>query len=161
MKTTCRLQRPSSRVVTLCSLVTVLALLPALSTVGGLVLGAAGLSVTGESTIEGKAVQPAISHDQSAIPGAQSTPRTIAYTYDAAGRLVQADYGDRQVIAYTYDAAGNLLRREVYQVATPTLTPTATPTNTPTPTSTPTVTPTPTWAVKLYLPLVLKGYGGP
>jgi len=45
--------------------------------------------------------------------------------------------------------------------ATPSATLTSTPTATATPTSTPTTTSTPTWAVKLYLPLVLKSYGGP
>jgi len=38
---------------------------------------------------------------------------TISYTYDDAGRLIQADYGNGQGLAYDYDAAGNLLRREV------------------------------------------------
>jgi YD repeat-containing protein len=38
---------------------------------------------------------------------------TITYTYDGAGRLVRADYGEGRCIVYTYDAAGNLLRRQV------------------------------------------------
>lgn len=33
----------------------------------------------------------------------------VTYTYDAAGRLVQADLGGGRAVAYTYDAAGNLL----------------------------------------------------
>ncbi|MDY6971785.1 MAG: hypothetical protein SV775_05595 [Thermodesulfobacteriota bacterium] len=37
---------------------------------------------------------------------------TVNYTYDNAGRLTQADYGDK-VINYTYDNAGNLTKREV------------------------------------------------
>ena len=37
----------------------------------------------------------------------------ITYSYDDAGRLAKADYGDGRVITYTYDAAGNLLRRQV------------------------------------------------
>jgi YD repeat-containing protein len=37
---------------------------------------------------------------------------TITYTYDDAGRLTEANYGDK-AIKYTYDAAGNLLKREV------------------------------------------------
>ena len=37
---------------------------------------------------------------------------TITYTYDDAGRLTGADYGDKAIL-YTYDAAGNLLKREV------------------------------------------------
>jgi YD repeat-containing protein len=36
--------------------------------------------------------------------------RTVSYTYDAAGRLIQADYGEGASIAYTYDAAGNLVQ---------------------------------------------------
>jgi len=43
----------------------------------------------------------------------QTTARTIAYTYDAAGRLVAADYGNGRRVTYAYDNAGNLLRREV------------------------------------------------
>lgn len=38
---------------------------------------------------------------------------TVNYTYDAAGRLIRADYGSGTSIAYTYDAAGNLLSRMV------------------------------------------------
>ena len=37
----------------------------------------------------------------------------VSYTYDDAGRLVKADYGNGQVITYTYDNAGNLLSRTV------------------------------------------------
>lgn len=37
--------------------------------------------------------------------------RTIRYTYDTAGRLTGADYGDKR-IAYTYDNAGNLTQRQ-------------------------------------------------
>lgn len=33
----------------------------------------------------------------------------IAYTYDAAGRIVAADYGAGKSISYAYDNAGNLL----------------------------------------------------
>ena len=33
----------------------------------------------------------------------------IAYTYDAAGRIVAADYGAGKSISYAYDKAGNLL----------------------------------------------------
>ena len=39
--------------------------------------------------------------------------QTVNYSYDSAGRLIRADYGDAGAIAYTYDPAGNLLRREV------------------------------------------------
>jgi YD repeat-containing protein len=38
---------------------------------------------------------------------------SITYTYDDAGRLVTADYGNGSAIAYTYDNAGNLLARTV------------------------------------------------
>ncbi|MBI3988597.1 MAG: DUF11 domain-containing protein [candidate division NC10 bacterium] len=38
---------------------------------------------------------------------------TVTYTYDEAGRLIRANYGDGQVITYTYDAAGNLLQSQV------------------------------------------------
>jgi YD repeat-containing protein len=37
--------------------------------------------------------------------------RTIQYTYDNAGRLINANYGGAKSVAYTYDNAGNLLRR--------------------------------------------------
>ncbi len=40
------------------------------------------------------------------------------YTYDAAGRLAKADYGNGSVIAYSYDKAGNLLGRAVSGGAT-------------------------------------------
>ncbi|QOY91165.1 RHS repeat domain-containing protein [Paludibaculum fermentans] len=43
----------------------------------------------------------------------------IKYSYDAAGRLTKADYGDGRVITYTYDAAGNLLRRDTATQAKP------------------------------------------
>ncbi len=43
----------------------------------------------------------------------------IKYSYDAAGRLTRADYGDGRVITYTYDAAGNLLRRDTATQAKP------------------------------------------
>lgn len=36
---------------------------------------------------------------------------TITFAYDVAGRLTQADYGLGRTIAYTYDQAGNLLQR--------------------------------------------------
>ena len=45
--------------------------------------------------------------------GSQST--TITYTYDAAGRLIGADYGGDVRITYTYDASGNLLRRRALE----------------------------------------------
>jgi YD repeat-containing protein len=42
----------------------------------------------------------------------QVSADTVNYTYDDAGRLTEADYGDN-VITYTYDPAGNLLQRTV------------------------------------------------
>ena len=44
------------------------------------------------------------------LPQQAPTPRTITYSYDPAGRLVRADYGDGVAVSYTYDAAGNLLQ---------------------------------------------------
>jgi len=41
-----------------------------------------------------------------------ATADTVQYTYDDAGRLIEADFGDK-VITYTYDNAGNLLERKV------------------------------------------------
>ena len=41
-----------------------------------------------------------------------SQASTVTYTYDDAGRLTGANYGDKAIL-YTYDAAGNLLKREV------------------------------------------------
>ncbi|HEY5044089.1 MAG TPA: RHS repeat domain-containing protein [Verrucomicrobiae bacterium] len=34
---------------------------------------------------------------------------SVAYTYDAAGRIVAADYGAGKSISYAYDNAGNLI----------------------------------------------------
>ncbi len=39
----------------------------------------------------------------------------ITYTYDNAGRLTKADYGEGRSIAYTYDSGGNLILRDVTQ----------------------------------------------
>jgi len=43
---------------------------------------------------------------------APAVARTVQYTYDAAGRLTTADYGEH-VITYTYDNAGNPTHQEV------------------------------------------------
>jgi YD repeat-containing protein len=43
--------------------------------------------------------------------GALCHAATVNYTYDAAGRLTQVNYGNGTVVTYTYDAAGNLLSR--------------------------------------------------
>jgi YD repeat-containing protein len=42
------------------------------------------------------------------VAGAGSS--SVSYTYNAAGRLVGADYGAGQTISYAYDQAGNLLQ---------------------------------------------------
>ncbi len=55
-----------------------------------------------------------------AVPSA--TAGTVTYTYDDAGRLVVADYGNgTQItrITWTYDKNGNLLKREVTSGTTP------------------------------------------
>ena len=39
----------------------------------------------------------------------------VNYTYDDAGRLVRADFGDDGFIEYTYDKAGNRLSRKVFR----------------------------------------------
>ena len=41
------------------------------------------------------------------------TAGTVTYTYDKAGRLIKADYGQGKTIEYTYDQAGNLLQRQI------------------------------------------------
>ena len=44
------------------------------------------------------------------LPWSQEThASTIAYTYDAAGRIVAADYGAGKSTSYAYDNAGNLI----------------------------------------------------
>ncbi len=42
------------------------------------------------------------------LPGVMAS--TITYTYDDAGRLIKADYGEKS-ITYTYDNNGNILER--------------------------------------------------
>jgi uncharacterized protein (TIGR03437 family) len=41
----------------------------------------------------------------------------VNYTYDAAGRLVQVDFGNGKAIVYSYDPAGNILNRTVLATA--------------------------------------------
>ena len=36
---------------------------------------------------------------------------TVTYSYDAAGRLLRADYGNGRGFVYRYDANGNLISR--------------------------------------------------
>jgi len=88
-------QRPTAWKVALVGLVAMLALLL--------------VAAAGAQGGEGAAVQPQTS--EVCKTSEVSQPRTITYTYDGAGRLVKADYGEGHVIAYTYDAAGNLIRR--------------------------------------------------
>jgi YD repeat-containing protein len=57
--------------------------------------------------------RPALLAPPSANLASPSETTTITYTYDAAGRLVQADYGEGRGVTFGYDDAGNLLRREV------------------------------------------------
>ena len=47
------------------------------------------------------------------LAGLASFGDTVNYSYDDAGRLIKADYGNGQSISYTYDKAGNLLSRQV------------------------------------------------
>lgn len=42
----------------------------------------------------------------------------ITYTYDDAGRLIKADFGERS-ISYTYDPAGNLTKQVIQGVVQP------------------------------------------
>jgi YD repeat-containing protein len=41
------------------------------------------------------------------LPSGQAATPDVIYTYDAANRLIQAQYSSGAVIHYTYDAAGN------------------------------------------------------
>jgi YD repeat-containing protein len=44
-----------------------------------------------------------------ALTGSASAAQTIVYTYDAAGRLTSATYGDSLATTFTYDPNGNIL----------------------------------------------------
>jgi hypothetical protein len=50
---------------------------------------------------------------QPPISNPSSSPRTVTFTYDDAGRLVLADYGEDRSIFYSYDDMGNLQSRAV------------------------------------------------
>ncbi len=52
---------------------------------------------------------PALLSSAPPSPRTSAQTCTIQYTYDAAGRLTSANYGNSQVLVYTYDPAGNLL----------------------------------------------------
>ena len=111
-----KFQTPSGRKVALWGLVVALALL---LVVGAGVQGSGGAEGQGSPsaalrTGEGAAAQSPISNIQ--YP---TSSRTVTYTYDDAGRLIQADYGGGAVLDYAYDAAGNLLGRGRYNVYVP------------------------------------------
>jgi YD repeat-containing protein len=54
--------------------------------------------------------QPAVS-DTLAVIGSGFTENTsVSLGYDAWNRIVQASYGDGRTLQYTYDAAGNLVQ---------------------------------------------------
>ncbi|MBI4321466.1 MAG: RHS repeat protein [Chloroflexi bacterium] len=76
-------------------------------------------------------------------PQATAQGRIIVFSYDAAGRLTGATYGDRSV-TYAYDSAGNPLTR---QVSAPAATATPTATSTPTPGSS-----------RLFLPVIVSDF---
>ena len=42
----------------------------------------------------------------------------ISYTYDSAGRLTKADYGQGRTINYTYSSRGDLLQRQMTGLST-------------------------------------------
>jgi len=44
-----------------------------------------------------------------AVPYATAGTVTVSYTYDDAGRLIKADYGNEKSITYFYDYAGNIV----------------------------------------------------
>ncbi len=48
---------------------------------------------------------------------ATPAPQTfeIKYTYDGAGRLMQAEYSNGVIVKYAYDKAGNLVSRQATQ----------------------------------------------
>jgi uncharacterized protein (TIGR03437 family) len=47
-----------------------------------------------------------------------ASAQEVRYTYDAAGRLARADYGNGRAIAYTHNTAGDLTRRSFETSAT-------------------------------------------
>ncbi|MBM4461650.1 MAG: hypothetical protein FJ011_28480 [Chloroflexi bacterium] len=63
--------------------------------------------IVAEVREQGAGVRSQGAGEQSPISNLQSST-SISYAYDAAGRLVSANYGGA-ALAYTYDAAGNLV----------------------------------------------------
>ena len=98
-------QTVSIRKAPLWALVAVLALLLLLGGSGSAGARTQGIGSEGETTSLALSSAPRseIGNSQSAV--------AITYTYDAAGRLVSADYGKGASTAYSYDAAGNLVQR--------------------------------------------------
>lgn len=47
------------------------------------------------------------------LTAAESLPGTVSYRYDAAGRLIAADYGNGVTVRYTYDKMGNRLTETI------------------------------------------------
>ena len=94
-------KHPMGLKATLWGILIVLALL--------LIWGNAGRPAQGSMAGEGAAASP-----QEYVPhssAARSQPvqsRAVIYRYDAAGRLLLADYGDGNALRYHYDPAGNL-----------------------------------------------------
>jgi len=90
-----KFQTSSGRKAARWGLVVILALL---LVVGAKAQGGQG---AGEQGSRGAEAQSSISNLQS--------PTSISYAYDAAGRLVSANYGGGVGFVYSYDAAGNLV----------------------------------------------------
>jgi YD repeat-containing protein len=52
------------------------------------------------------------------LPAGAHAAQTVAYTYDAAGRLTSATYDDTLATVFTYDLNGNILSIETAPVST-------------------------------------------
>ena len=48
-----------------------------------------------------------------------ATADNVTYTYDDAGRLTKANYGNSRAIIFTYDKAGNIIEKKVTTTADP------------------------------------------
>ena len=94
------------------ALVLLLALSFALRGAKGLDEGQASGAEASQVSMDAEVQGSEGAEEQSAIRNPKSKI-TVTYSYDAAGRLVGADYGESGNITYTYDAAGNLLQRQV------------------------------------------------
>lgn len=76
-----------------------------------LVLGQAHAALS-RAGYDGSRKPIAVSASGSAPNAQPAANRSVTYTYDGAGRLIAANYGDVRIV-YTYDNAGNLLSRRV------------------------------------------------